>query len=51
MPIDHVKLPVSDKTTGRPASGQRRYYYAAFGLDPDGHNIEAVLHGDVSRRG
>ena len=27
------------------------YYYAAFVLDPDGHNIEAVFHGDVSRRG
>jgi hypothetical protein len=24
------------------------YYYAAFVLDPDGHNIEAVYHG--SRR-
>lgn len=22
-----------------------RYYYAAFVLDPDGHNIEAVFHG------
>ena len=29
------------------ASGERpygRYYYAAFVLDPDGHNIEAVCH-------
>jgi catechol 2,3-dioxygenase-like lactoylglutathione lyase family enzyme len=25
----------------RPYGG---YYYAAFALDPDGHNIEAVLH-------
>jgi catechol 2,3-dioxygenase-like lactoylglutathione lyase family enzyme len=30
------------------APGERsygRYYYAAFVLDPDGHNIEAVYHG------
>ena len=27
----------------RPYGG---YYYAAFVLDPDGHNIEAVFHGD-----
>jgi catechol 2,3-dioxygenase-like lactoylglutathione lyase family enzyme len=29
--------------------GMRPYgdhYYAAFVLDPDGHNIEAVFHGD-----
>jgi len=26
----------------RPFGG---YYYAAFVLDPDGHNIEAVIHG------
>lgn len=35
------------------APGERRYhpgYYAAFALDPDGNNIEAVFHGpaDVS---
>jgi catechol 2,3-dioxygenase-like lactoylglutathione lyase family enzyme len=31
------------------APGLRPYgphYYAAFALDPDGHNIEAVFHGD-----
>jgi len=27
----------------RPYGG---YYYAAFVLDPDGHNIEAVFHGE-----
>ncbi|TML49993.1 MAG: VOC family protein [Actinobacteria bacterium] len=30
------------------APGERpygEYYYAAFVLDPDGHNIEAVFHG------
>ena len=32
--------------------GERRYhpgYYAAFVLDPDGNNIEAVHHGAASR--
>jgi catechol 2,3-dioxygenase-like lactoylglutathione lyase family enzyme len=36
---------------GRP--GERPYggyYYAAFVLDPDGHNIEVVFHGDEARR-
>ena len=34
------------------APGERHYhpgYYAAFALDPDGNNIEAVLHGPVER--
>ncbi|MDX6439962.1 MAG: hypothetical protein QOF45_2545 [Gaiellaceae bacterium] len=34
------------------APGERSYhpgYYAAFVLDPDGHNIEAVYHGPVER--
>ena len=31
----------------RPYGG---YYYAAFVLDPDGHNIEAVYHGEGDRR-
>ena len=32
--------------------GERRYhpgYYAAFVLDPDGNNIEAVYHGEADR--
>lgn len=32
--------------------GERRYhpgYYAAYVLDPDGNNIEAVFHGPVDR--
>ena len=32
--------------------GERAYhpgYYAAFVLDPDGNNIEAVFHGDARR--
>ena len=34
------------------APGRRPYhpgYYAAFVLDPDGNNIEAVFHGDAER--
>ena len=34
------------------APGERTYhpgYYAAFVLDPDGNNIEAVYHGPVER--
>ncbi|GAB5510192.1 MAG: VOC family protein [Hyphomicrobiales bacterium] len=34
------------------APGERAYhpgYYAAFVLDPDGNNIEAVYHGDARR--
>ena len=34
------------------APGERAYhpgYYAAFVLDPDGNNIEAVYHGEASR--
>jgi catechol 2,3-dioxygenase-like lactoylglutathione lyase family enzyme len=34
------------------APGERFYhpgYYAAFALDPDGNNIEAVYHGEAKR--
>jgi catechol 2,3-dioxygenase-like lactoylglutathione lyase family enzyme len=34
------------------APGERKYhpgYYAAFALDPDGNNIEAVHHGEARR--
>ena len=34
------------------APGERKYhpgYYAAFVLDPDGNNIEAVFHGKAER--
>lgn len=34
------------------APGERPYhpgYYAAFVLDPDGNNIEAVFHGEAAR--
>jgi predicted lactoylglutathione lyase len=35
------------------APGERpygSYYYAAFVIDPDGHNVEAVYHGPEARR-
>ncbi len=38
--------------TDNGAPGERHYhpgYYAAFVLDPDGNNIEAVFHGDAQR--
>ena len=38
------------KNNGAP--GERSYhpgYYAAFVLDPDGNNIEAVYHGEAAR--
>ena len=43
-------LAAGGKDNGRP--GERPYhpgYYAAFLLDPDGNNIEAVHHGDANR--
>ena len=43
-------LAAGGRDNGRP--GERRYhpgYYAAFVLDPDGNNIEAVCHGPVAR--
>ena len=36
------------------APGERAYhpgYYAAFVLDPDGNNVEAVFHGKTERSG
>lgn len=38
--------------TDNGAPGERPYhpgYYAAFLLDPDGNNIEAVFHGEAER--
>lgn len=43
-------LVAGGRDNGRP--GERRYhpgYYAAFVLDPDGNNIEAVCHGQAAR--
>lgn len=45
-----VALASGGKDNGAP--GERPYhpgYYAAFVLDPDGNNIEAVFHGDSQR--
>jgi catechol 2,3-dioxygenase-like lactoylglutathione lyase family enzyme len=45
-----VGLAAGGRDNGNP--GEREYhpgYYAAFLLDPDGNNIEAVTHGPVSR--
>lgn len=43
-------LGAGGKDNGKP--GERSYhpgYYAAFILDPDGNNIEAVFHGEAKR--
>ena len=43
-------LAAGGSDNGRP--GERPYhpgYYAAFVLDPDGNNVEAVFHGPVRR--
>jgi catechol 2,3-dioxygenase-like lactoylglutathione lyase family enzyme len=43
-------LAAGGKSNGAP--GERPYhpgYYAAFVLDPDGNNIEAVYHGEAKR--
>ena len=43
-------LAAGGRDNGQP--GERNYhpgYYAAFVLDPDGNNIEAVFHGPASR--
>lgn len=43
-------LEAGGKDNGAP--GEREYhpgYYAAFVLDPDGNNIEAVFHGETRR--
>jgi len=43
-------LAAGGKENGKP--GERQYhpgYYAAFVLDPDGNNIEAVYHGPAKR--
>lgn len=45
-----VALENGGKDNGLP--GERKYhpgYYAAFVLDPDGNNIEAIFHGEARR--
>ena len=42
----HAALACGGRDNGAP--GERAYhagYYAAFALDPDGNNVEAVFHG------
>lgn len=46
----HAALANGGTDNGKP--GERSYhpgYYAAFVLDPDGNNIEAVYHGEAQR--
>lgn len=46
----HAALAHGGRDNGPP--GERNYhpgYYAAFVLDPDGNNIEAVYHGEAQR--
>ena len=46
------KVAVNEGGKDNGAPGERPYhpgYYAAFALDPDGNNIEAVYHGEANR--
>ncbi len=46
------KAALANGGTDNGAPGERPYhpgYYAAFVLDPDGNNIEAVFHGEAQR--
>ena len=46
------KAALADGGKDNGAPGERPYhpgYYAAFVIDPDGNNIEAVHHGDANR--
>jgi len=45
MPFYAAALKVGAADNGAPGLRQQRYY-AAFVLDPDGNNIEAVFRGD-----
>ena len=50
LAIDEFVLAAGARDNGAP--GERPYppgYYAAFVLDPDGNNIEAVYHGPAER--
>lgn len=44
-------LDAGGKDNGKPGERERYHpgYYAAFLLDPDGNNIEAVYHGEAKR--
>lgn len=46
------KAALANGGTDNGAPGERNYhpgYYAAFALDPDGNNVEAVFHGEAKR--
>ncbi len=46
------KAALASGGTENGAPGERAYhpgYYAAFVIDPDGNNIEAVFHGEANR--
>jgi catechol 2,3-dioxygenase-like lactoylglutathione lyase family enzyme len=52
--VDHfytAGLQAGGKDNGAPRERARYHpgYYAAFLLDPDGNNIEAVYHGEAER--
>ncbi|TGV98974.1 VOC family protein, partial [Mesorhizobium sp. M2D.F.Ca.ET.145.01.1.1] len=52
MVDDFHKAGLAAGGTDNGAPGERPYhpgYYAAFVLDPDGNNIEAVHHGPANR--
>jgi len=52
MVDDFYKTALAHGGEDNGAPGERAYhpgYYAAFVLDPDGNNIEAVYHGEATR--
>ena len=52
MVNDFYKAALANGGTDNGKPGERSYhpgYYAAFVLDPDGNNIEAVYHGEGKR--
>ena len=42
----HAAAVIAGGTDNGPPGPRRPHYYAAFVLDPDGNNIEAVFRGD-----
>jgi len=52
MQVAMVSAGIANGGTDNGKPGERSYhpgYYAAFLLDPDGNNIEAVYHGPANR--
>ena len=50
LPRGRARRPAA-ATTARPGTGRATTagYYSAYVFDPDGNNVEAVVHGDVER--